>query len=407
MVGFAEFLTESKEGKNTHITHLEDVVMDDGPSGWHFALGTLKAFGRMLDGGTVSKSLNVSVKWDGAPAIIFGPDPADGEFFVATKHGAFAKTPKLAKTHAQIDAFYESGVKVVLHVALDYLSALRPSNVLQGDILYTNDTLSDKEIGGQNFLTFQPNTIIYAVDAASAFGQRIAASDIGIVIHTQYTGRSRTLADYRASAVTPSVFSQLKQSHNVVCLDAAYDDVSGTATFTGEEKEDFMLALELIESAARSVSKSTYELVLSEPLHGLIAIFLNAQVRENKSAWSVNDLIEWLGARMNKDKQAKKSEAGQKKVESEFAQLIGKVRAAKQQLANLAELHYSVTVAKNIVVRKLGQASRVSTFVKTAEGFKVTGPEGFVAAARSGKVVKLVDRLEFSRNNFMAIKAWG
>ena len=47
------------------------------------------------------------------------------------------------------------------------------------------------------------------------------------------------------------------------------------------------------------------------------------------------------------------------------------------------------------------------SFVRTSKGFKVTNPEGYVAIDRvSGNAVKLVDRMEFSYNNFTAIKAW-
>ena len=64
--------------------------------------------------------------------------------------------------------------------------------------------------------------------------------------------------------------------------------------------------------------------------------------------------------------------------------------------------------AKMQIVKKLNSVKQLTdTFIKTSNGFKVTNPEGFVAIDRiSGGAVKLVDRMEFSFNNFTAIKAW-
>ena len=54
------------------------------------------------------------------------------------------------------------------------------------------------------------------------------------------------------------------------------------------------------------------------------------------------------------------------------------------------------------------KASRLSTFLRTAKWFKVTGEEGYVASDKIGNAVKIVDRLEFSRANFSpnVIKGW-
>jgi hypothetical protein len=363
----------------------------------------------MLDGGRVSKSLNVSVKWDGAPALIFGPDPADRRFFVATK-GAFAKTPKLAKTHADIDTMYASGVKNILHTALDELSKLEPGVVLQGDVLFMQDTLGQQSIDGKAFVTFQPNTILYAVDRESQLAQSIVKAALGIVIHTMYTGKGNSLAGHTSTAVSPTHFSQLKKTSRVLALDAAYDDFSGTATFTDEESGDFLLALENIAAASKLVPGSVYDLILGSPMHELLQQFLNFQVRQNrpmKPAEACNEFILFIASVQEKEMGARKSAAAKDAQQQKYAQIIDAVRRNQKALTAWFRLHHDIQVAKNIVVRKLGQASRISTFVRTAEGFRVTGPEGFVAVSRNGKAVKLVDRLEFSRLNFTAPKVWG
>jgi hypothetical protein len=44
----------------------------------------------------------------------------------------------------------------------------------------------------------------------------------------------------------------------------------------------------------------------------------------------------------------------------------------------------------------------IGTFQKTGDGYRVTAPEGFVAIGHDGGAIKLVDRLEFSRTNFLS-----
>mgnify|MGYP001306925198 CR=1 FL=1 len=407
MLKFSTFLAEANE-KRTHLTHLEDVVLDDGPNGVAFAMKVLGEFYHILDGGQVSKSLNVSVKWDGAPALIFGPDPADGKFFVATK-GAFAKNPKLAKSHADIDAMYQSGVKDILHLALDELSKLKPNVVIQGDVLFTSSTISNKTIDGKNYVTFQPNTILYAVDEDSDLYNKVQSAEMGIVLHTMYTGRGGALASYGATALTPSVFASLKKSRSVLTLDAAYDDVSGSATFTTQEKADFELAMGNIDTSARGVSRAVYDAILEDPLHGMLQQFINQTVKDNKRIspqQAAQDFILFLAAKEEKELATRKSDAGKEGVRQKFGGMVGTVRRNAKGMQAWFALHQAISRAKDIVVRKLGQASRIGAFMNTEDGLKVTGPEGFVAVSHTGKAVKLVDRLSFSRMNFAQPKSW-
>ena len=83
----------------------------------------------------------------------------------------------------------------------------------------------------------------------------------------------------------------------------------------------------------------------------------------------------------------------------------------KKHVRNLIELvkfqNYLID-AKMQIVRKLNSVRQLTnTFIRTGNGYKVVNPEGYVAIDRvSGNAVKLVDRMEFSFNNFTAIKAW-
>ena len=84
MLTFKEFLLEDKQGKNLHLEHLEDEILNYGVDGGRAAINFLRSLRDMLSGSARS-SVSMTVKWDGAPAIFTGIDPSDGKFFVAKK----------------------------------------------------------------------------------------------------------------------------------------------------------------------------------------------------------------------------------------------------------------------------------------------------------------------------------
>ena len=180
---FTNFITEQK---NTHMTHIEDKVLYGGVKGTREAINALRDIRDMLAGKSSSK---ISTKWDGAPAIFCGEDPEDGEFFVAKK-GIFAKNPKVYKTNADIDADTSGDLADKLKLALKHLKPLGIKQVIQGDFLFTKQDLSKEKIDGKQYLTFHPNTIIYAVELGTEAAKQINSSKIGIVWHTTYTGSS-------------------------------------------------------------------------------------------------------------------------------------------------------------------------------------------------------------------------
>ena len=96
----AWMLCEAAEGKNLHLEHLEDLIFNEGYTGAQRALTYLENLRLMLADGK-GEAVKVTVKWDGAPAIICGIDPADGQFFVGTK-SVFARDSKACKTEKDI-----------------------------------------------------------------------------------------------------------------------------------------------------------------------------------------------------------------------------------------------------------------------------------------------------------------
>ena len=407
MQKFKQYLEEKK---NTHMTHLEDKVIYGGVNGVRDAILALRGLRDMLAGHT-QREVDVTVKWDGAPAVVCGEDPDDGKFFVAKK-GAFNKTPKIYKSHADIDAdIPNADLNNKMKIAYTELSKLGIKGVVQGDIMFTSDDLKKETIDGEDYLTFHPNTIVYAVKSDSAEAKDIRQANIGVVFHTSYTGQ--TFQDMRASyGVDVSKFRKVR---SVWAQDAELRDLSGSASLTKADTDEITAALSKAGKIFSKIGRSILEAVKNnEELAGYIEQHINANVRQGQmigdSRRHVDSLIRFVSDKYNKQIDKLKSDKGKaNKTAQRDAVLSFFSPKNKANLINFFELQKSLIVAKLIIINKLNKVNSLSTFVKTSKGFKVTGAEGFVAIDKlKGGAVKLVDRLEFSANNFSAdiIKGW-
>ncbi len=183
MQSFLTFLTESK---NLHLEHAEDEIFNFGADGISEVTNFLESLQDMLSGNAKSK-VNVTVKWDGAPAVFAGTNPENGKFFVGTK-SIFNKNPKLNYTPADIRKNHtKSELANKLIESLKYLSKIGIKGVLQGDLLYTTGDIKKATFDNESVLAFTPNTITYTVPTDSDLGKQISASKIGIISnHFQY-----------------------------------------------------------------------------------------------------------------------------------------------------------------------------------------------------------------------------
>ena len=245
------FTTHLNEEKNTHMTHIEDQVIYGGVKGARDAILALRSLRDML-AGNATKSVDVTVKWDGAPAVFVGKDPNDGQFFVAKK-GVFNATPKVYKSHADIDADTSGDLSVKLKAAFDALKSANITDVIQGDILYVKDELKKEKIDGQEYITIHPNTIVYAVPASTPAAKEISRAKIGIVWHTTYKGKT-----FEAMKASYGVdMNQLKGSKNAWNQDAKLRDLSGTATLTKKDTKEVTAALSTAGRIFRKISSTT------------------------------------------------------------------------------------------------------------------------------------------------------
>ena len=412
MRNFIDILNEDKGGKNLHLEHLEDEIINYGITGGRAALNFLQSLRDMMAGSSRS-SVNMTVKWDGAPAIFAGIDPEDGKFFVAKK-SVFNVNPKLYKTTAEIDADLSGALNSKFKIALKEFSKLGIKGVLQGDLMFTDD-VGKETIDGVKYYTFQPNTIVYAVPIDSQFGKIINRAKIGIVWHTTYSGDA--LQDMKASFGVN--ISGLKKTSSVWMDDATYKDTSGKSTFTASETEKVTGVLSQVGKTFHRINAGALKkfLALQDSMTGALAgaslkTYNNSKVRAGEKISNPNahakGYEKWVEVHIQKHIDKVKSAAGKKKYENIQKEYVREVKRHTGNLKEVITFQNLLVDAKMQIVKKLNSVKGLTdTFIKTANGFKVTNPEGYVAIDRvSGGAVKLVDRMEFSFNNFTAIKAW-
>lgn len=407
MLTFKQYL---KESKNTHMEHLEDNILNNGVAGTRDSINFLRALRDMLDGSSKG-AVNVTIKWDGAPAVFAGVDPSDGKFFVAKK-GIFNKNPKVYKTNADIDADTKGDLNDKLKLALAELPKLGIKGVVQGDFLYAKDDIKETTIDGESYITFHPNTIVYAVPKSSDLAKQILASKIGVVWHTTYRGSS---FEEMSASFGEEIASGLQQTKSVWSVDAVYKDVSGTATFTKKESAEVTKILSAAGKKFNSIRKNTLDgISRNDDTLTRVKTFVNSKVRAGVRIRDpkkfAKDLIQYIDDYYENEAGKRKTEKGKvTQRQKKDATLQYFTRTPESQIVAMFELYNLIIDAKHMIIRKLDKAKSVGTFLKTKDGYEVTEQEGFVAIDRTGKnSVKLVDRLEFSNANFSDkyIKGW-
>ena len=410
MLKFKNHTPLHEAAKNTHMTHIEDLILDGGVKGARQAILALRSLRDMLSGNAKSP-VDVTVKWDGAPAVFAGIDPGDGKFFVAKK-GIFNANPKVYKSHEDIKADTSGDLTKKLILAFDELSKLGITNVIQGDFMYDQSDLKSETIDGQKMTVFHPNTIAYAIPKGTTLEKEISSAKIGIVWHTTYSGATfETMKAEFGREIVP----KLKKSKTVWMQDATLPDLSGTATLTAKETEEVNKNLSAAGQIFKKIASTTLkEIEQNEELNMIINVYNNRKVREGQRVTDTKKhatgLIMFVRDRYAKEIDKRSTQKGkdvQINKRDELLKFFDKKNLKNLQL--IFDLQNFVITSKLIIINKLNKLSKIGTFVKTKSGFKVTNPEGFVAIDRmEGGAVKLVDRMEFSTNNFSKdiIKGW-
>ena len=391
------------EFKRTHLEHIEDVILYDGFDGGKRVVDYFRGLLITLQG-TSSESMSVSVKWDGAPAVVCGTHPETGKFFVATK-SAFAQNAKVNYTKSDIAKNHgteELGQKLLK--CLVHLKKLNIQGVVQGDLLFVDNDIVRKNFNKTPHITFTPNTITYAVPEDSDLGRQIDRAKVGIIFHTTYTGE--TLADMVASAGAD--VESFGKSADVFFDNATYKDVSGSAKFTADETKMFMNGIDKLEGLLQNVPRDLQsQLGQNKDFVPMFQMYINAMVKQGQLPTNVNQFLQgfkkYYSDKMQQQIAGLKAQKALALRQDKMKQMPAFLNRAKRPLQAMLTFYKAVQQLKAFVLKKMNQAMAIGSFAQTDNGLEVTDPEGFVAVDKSGNAVKLVDRLGFSRRNLTAV----
>ena len=400
---FKQYITEQK---NTHMTHIEDKVLYGGVAGTREAILALRslrdALGGVHDG-------RVSVKWDGAPAVFAGVDPRDGRFFVAKK-GIFNKSPVVYKTNADIDADTSGDLNTKLKLALKHFPSLGIKGVIQGDFLFGPGDVTTKKIKGKQYVTFHPNTIVYAIPANTEMAKEITSKKIGVVWHTTYTGNSfETMkASYGVNV------SALNKTKDVWSQDAMLRDMT-SYSMSAEDTEEINGYLSEAGRLFNQISSTTLkQLEENRKLAETIEQFNNTYVRRGEvvldTRGHVEKLIRFIRQKFQKEIDKRTTERGRMTQIGKLNEFLAFFSPQnKTSLKKIFDLQKMLILAKLKIINTLNKLNNTQTFLKTRKGYRTTGQEGYVAIDKlGGDAVKIVDRMEFSFANFSPtiLKGW-
>ena len=401
MFSFKGFLTKDK---NTHLEHLEDDIINRGAVGGENAINFLKAVRNMLAGS--GKGTNMTVKWDGAPAIICGINPENGKFFVGTK-SVFNVTPKINYTTRDIARNHSGVVADKLRVCLANLSRLNIKGILQGDLLFTPGDLKAINIDGEKMISFTPNTITYAVPINSDIGKRIARAKMGIVFHTQYSGKNMKSLSASFGTVRGS------SNRNIFLASAEYKETA--VMFSKSELSRFDGQLRIAEGSLRKAGpmldlitkSSTDELSVGYRLKTYFNYYIkNSNSGMDKVATMQKQFRDYYENYINAEIDSRKTPRGKEKFIKAKTDNLRFIDRNKSALYMAIASHITLGNAKNTLLQKMSQIQSIGNFIRTSTGYRVTAPEGYVAVDSVAGAIKLVDRLEFSRQNFTMPKGW-
>ena len=390
MFTFKQFITEETEegAKLKHITHAEDRPLQHGAKGFQHAYNVLNQAHEHIKSGGNSSAL--TMKYDGSPAVVFGHNPENGKFFVASK-SAFNKNPKLNYTHKDIlkNHGHAPGLVEKLHSSLNHLKKIAPkTGVYQGDMMYSEGDKKEKD----GKVSFTPNTIRYTASGDKA--EKIKKSKMGIIVHTQYHGKDI----HTMSADSHPDLHQFKQHADVWHQSANHD--TKHIHYSDEDQNEFrnhMAEAEKIHSQNRSTMYKATEPHRGEGGH--LETYINHTVRTDETP-TAEGLKAHIQSKYDKASAKLKTPGGQAKKSQEAKSHMSHIDSNKDQYDNLLKMHNHLQQAKNILVKNLEQhEGGLEHHIDN----KRSKPEGFVVN-HNGEPTKLVNRAEFAKANLLRVR---
>ena len=382
----------ANEEKLTHLEHAEDHVLNAGAEGYQHAKNTLNAVHKTLTGQKGGAALYE--KMDGSPSIVFGHHPATGQFFVATK-SAFNKEPKLNYDYddVQKNHGHAPGLVNKLNLALYHLPKVTPkTGIFQGDVMHAginSDTNPHGDVNTNGKVhSFKPNLVEYHAPANSEEGQKVSQSQFGIAVHTGYKGGNfETMkADYDPD------LSHFNEHPDVHVINNKFD--STKADYNPARQADFQEHMAQADELHRSMKPEDYKKV--EPHLDHIKTYINKTVRDGTTP-NATDLYDHVQSQHQKEIAKVKTQGAIDRKTLAMNNQLGTLRGHSDTIDKVFQIHHHLQQAKDVH----NHAMAASPMFNTTINGQPSKPEGYVAVINN-RPTKVVDRAEFSRQNFAA-----
>lgn len=405
--------------KNTHLEHIEDLMLMFGEQGVKESFGYIDDLVKTFSGDP-KNTKKFSTKWDGSPAIFCGLDPADGMFFVAKK-GIFNKNPQLFKSMEQIATDkIADGLKKVFGYVFKYMKPLydtgKLKDVVQGDFLYHEGTRKVvRDVHGEDCVMFKPQLISYCIPDHDDLYDAAKECKVCVVIHARYPVTNAN------SVQDLSVNFGFDASHlsnkDLLILTPFTSELGREMIITKGEKTKLIMWRRAAKSLLPKCSSFLNEMAPSHDDPWGMAYFLkqyfNAKVREGQKVSSASKFYKEYMNYWEQKYRKKISELKQPPKVAEWKMKMYKgmdfLEENKSQFIAMVGLYNTIQNIKNIFVPKLEKGERFKTYYYNEKDgtYEVGNQEGYVAIRESDKAVKLVQRLGgFSQRNFEEIKSW-
>ena len=386
MITLTQLIVEStaSEEKLTHLEHAEDHPINAGAQGYEHAKRTLTSVHNALLGGKSDATL--STKFDGSPSIVFGHNPENGKFFVASK-SAFNKKPKINYTEEDVDQNHghAPGLAEKLKIALKHLPKVSPKEgVFQGDVMHSGGTQGDVQMHDGK-ASFTPNTITYTTTKPGE-GEQAAKSKIGVAVHTAYHGPSFA----GLKAMYNSGNDLLNEHPDVHLLDTSYHP--DKATYSDADRQQFEQQMEGAAEHHKQLKGAGYKALASHTDN--LKTYINRTVRENTFP-NVEGYKQHVQELHAKEADKLKTEASKNKKIQAGNDMAADVDKNAKHFEAAFNLHRHLQNAKDALGRALSTHSEYDHTI----GSQKVKPEGYVAVINN-RPTKIVDRAEFSRLNF-------
>lgn len=335
-----------RQDRLTHIEHIEDRFIRLGDTGLFRSLRTLTEVHNMLvasmDNTSYKASAIITEKFDGSPSLVFGHDKETGRFFVATK-SFFSKTRKMnfSEEDIRLNHGYSANLLDKMTAALKHLPKVTPeTGIFQGDLMYVQGMNVEM---GTDKMSFTANTVTYSCYSDTFAGKRVYDSKLGIAVHTQYID----------GLLMPANLASFKKDEDVFVIDPRIN--LNKAYYPAEYQQAFLTLLQEINNTP--LTQSEYAEVMRQSVK--LMQYINKRVK---------------GTAVPRE-------------DSEFASPI---------FDAFFFVHSHLQEAKKLLNNALSGTRQFYTDINGQE----TKGEGFVVLHEQD-LSKIVDREEFSRQNFM------